>query len=211
MKRIPKIIHRTWVGPYRKPIKLMKTWEDRHPNYKFCEWNNETVKNFPWRLQKQLNQMWGAERWHGVADIVRWEILWHFGGFFAPADSECLNPIDDLLKLGCFCCYENEKHNSELLSPHIGVYPHNKLIKLIIDGLAELDDVLFTEPWRVTGNQKLTSAVKWSGLPIVKLPSYTFIPEHYKGYKYKGSGKVYARHLWGTTKKIHINLDNQIK
>jgi mannosyltransferase OCH1-like enzyme len=210
MKKIPSIIHQIWVGSHPKPEKLMQTWKDKHPDFKFFEWNNETVKKMKWRCQKQIDQMWAAERWNGVADLIRYEVLSEFGGFVAPADSICLNPIDDLLPLGLFCCFENEKVRPGLLSPHIGACPKDKLIEGMIEFLEKQDDVLYDEVWKVTGNALLTRAVASNAYPIAILPSFTFIPEHYTGCKYEEDGTIYAKHFWGSTKQITDKLDEQI-
>ena len=210
-KTIPRILHSIWVGDKPKPIKLMQTWKDKHPDYKFFEWNNETVRKMKFRCQKQIDQMWGVGRFNGVADLIRYEVLYEFGGFVAPADSVCLNPIDDLLEYGMgFCCYENEKVRPDLLSPHLGVAAGNFYFDVMIKGLMKTVDVLYADPWITTGNKFLTDAVKLTGYPIKILPSYTFIPEHYTGEIYAGNGKIYAKHFWGGTKGIINNLDDQL-
>jgi len=208
--KIPKIIHQIWVGDKPVPVKALQTWKDKHPDYVFMMWDNETVKNKKWRCQHQLDQMWQAGRFNGVSDIIRYEVLFEYGGFVAPADSVCVNPIDDLLDYGCFCCYENEKARPDLLSPHLGSFPSNQFINFIIGTIANSPDVIYADPWKITGNALLTGAVKLLKYGIVILPSYTFIPEHYSGEKYQGNGKIYARHLWGTTKNITGNLDDYV-
>ena len=37
------------------------------------------------------------EEINGKADIIRWEILYEYGGVFVDADSICIEPIDDHL------------------------------------------------------------------------------------------------------------------
>lgn len=206
--KIPKIIHQIWVGDKPMPVKLMQTWKNNHPDYEFMLWNNETVLGRSWKCAKQIEQMWNAGRFNGVADIIRYEILFEFGGFVAPADSKCLNPIDDLLKYECFCCYENEKARPDLLSPHIGTQKNTLLMDFLISAIKNTENVLLADPWKVTGNVLLTGAVKELNYPIVILPSYTFIPEHYTGEIYAGDEKIYAKHIWGTTKNITGNLDD---
>ncbi len=208
--KIPKIIHQIWVGTYAKPVKLMQTWKDRHLDYQFMEWNNETIKNRKWRCQRQLDQMLSIGRYNGAADIIRYEVLHDFGGFVAPADSVCLNSIDDLLDLGFFCCYESEQVRPNLLSPHIGTYPNNKFIESLVLHIALTENILTDDAWIITGNKMLTEAVRIIKPDIKILPSYIFIPDHYKGVVYQGNGKVYARHFWGTTLGLNNDLDKQL-
>jgi mannosyltransferase OCH1-like enzyme len=185
----------------------MQTWKEKHPDYQFYEWNNETIQSFPFKTQKQISQMWGRERYNGVSDLIRYEILHRYGGFVAPADSECLQPIDDLLGLGCFACYENEAVRGDLVSPHLGTCPGNKLLEAMIEELSKKENVIVNDPWIETGNQFLTDMIKKLNYSDIKiLPSYTFIPEHYTGERYKGEGKVYAKHFWGSTLNLYNNL-----
>lgn len=205
---IPRIIHQIWVGPHPKPLRLMQTWRDFHPGFQFMEWSDHTIPMLDGGIQRLIAQMRSVERWHGVADIVRYEVLYRHGGFTAPADSECLHPIDDLLWLDCFACYENEDCRQGLVSPHLGVKPGNELMRVILEDLKSRETVLDGEPWVVTGNKLLTDTIeRLAYRHITILPAYTFIPEHYAGWKYGGDGRVYARHYWGTTKCLQSNLD----
>jgi len=190
----------------------MQTWRDKHPGYEFKLWGNEEVAALDGGIERLIGQMWGAERWHGVADLVRYAVLYEHGGFAAPADSECLQPIDDLLHLGCFACYENEDYRPGLVSPHLGVCPQDRLMAAILRQLQLTESVLDGDPWMVTGNGLLTRTIEQLNYKsITILPSYTFIPEHYEGTKYEGPGKVYARHYWGTTHHIEAQLDSVLE
>jgi hypothetical protein len=192
------------------PVKLMQTWKDKHPDYQFILWDNAKVAGRKWVCQKQLDQMLSIGRYNGAADIIRYEVLHEFGGFVAPADSVCLNPIDDLLDLGFFCCYESEQVRPGLLSPHIGTYPENPVIESLIFHISLIENVLSDEAWIITGNKMFTAAVNYLKPEITILPSHTFIPDHYKGVVYQGNEKVYARHIWGTTLGLNNDLDKQI-
>jgi len=195
------------VGPNKKPQRLMQTWKEKHPDFKFYEWNDETIKDFPFKTHKQISQMFSKKRYNGVSDLIRYEILNHFGGFVAPADSECLLPIDDLLKLGCFACYENEEVRGDLVSPHLGACPGNKLLEAMIVELSKKENVIANDPWIETGNQFLTDMIKKLNYQDIKiLPSHTFIPDHYSGCKYQGNKKVYAKHFWGSTLNIYDKI-----
>ena len=188
----------------------MQTWKDKHPDYHYTLWDNERVMKWAFRCQEQLRQMLAAGKYNGAADIIRYEILHEFGGFVAPADSICVNPIDDLLDFDIFCCYENENVRPGLLSPIIGAKPGDELMNYIIETIAMTPNVLYDDAWKVTGNALLTGAVEKLNYPIHILPSHTFLPEHYTGENYTGDGKIYSRHFWGSTKRIADKLDEQI-
>ena len=105
---IPKIIHQLWIGNQPAPTKFMDTWKNKHPDFEYIFWNeNELMKrNFESQLGNKLNEM---EEINGKADILRWEILYKYGGIFIDADSICIEPLDNLLELNkSFASYENE-------------------------------------------------------------------------------------------------------
>ena len=46
---------------------------------------------------------------NGKADIIRWEILYEYGGVFIDADAYCIEPITYLVeKYQAFAGYEND-------------------------------------------------------------------------------------------------------
>lgn len=197
---IQKIIHQIWVGPRPQPEHWMQTWKDKHPTWEFILWNENNIKDF--ETQELIEYCLKKGLYHGVADLVRYEVLWKYGGFVAPADSECLNPIDELLEIkeDVFACYQGEERRPGLISPHLGCCKGNTLMRKMIDIMKEKNKVI--TPWIETGNQILTDVVKQLNYPIKIYPSYTFIPEYNDGEKYTGTGKVYATHKWYTTKQL---------
>ena len=105
---IPKIIHQLWIGPKPRPHKFMITWKDKHPDYEYIMWNEEEIKKRGLVLEcsSKINEI---EEINGKADIIRWEILYHYGGLFVDADSICIEPMNYLMDQNKpFCGYENE-------------------------------------------------------------------------------------------------------
>ena len=74
------------------------------------------------------------EEINGKADIIRWEILYHYGGVFLDADSICIEPIDDiLLNTICFAGWENEKLRPGLIATGtMGFPPRHPLVEMAI-------------------------------------------------------------------------------
>lgn len=204
---IPRRIHRIWVGPHPKP-NLIDTWKEKHIDYDFMEWDNETVAKEKFVLRRHIDKFIEIGWYHGAADLIRYEVLYRYGGFVAPGDSECLESIDELLNCDSFCCYENENMRPGLLSPHIGACKLNKLLELIIDELESRETLTNDDPWKVTGNFLLTyMRIKHNYTDMKVFPSHYFIPEHYTGHNYSGDGKVYAKHYFGTTHNINDKLN----
>lgn len=92
---IPKIIHQIWLGgPVPDALKeYMETWKVFHPDWRYILWTDELVEHFP-LYNKELydnEQNYGAK-----SDILRYEILFHFGGVYVDTDFECLRALDSL-------------------------------------------------------------------------------------------------------------------
>jgi len=195
---IPKIIHQIWVGNKKMPVEWMQTWKDNHKDWKFMLWDNESVGAYDFKNKEKIKSCMDRNLPHGAADIIRYEILYKFGGFVAPADSVCLLPIDDLLDIeeNCFCCYQHELIRPGLLSPHLGTSVNNELMGNIIDRIP----TNIKQPWIQTGNQLLTDIVAELNYPIKIYPSVFFIPVYNDNTTQEG--KAYAVHLWGTTRHL---------
>lgn len=206
---IPKILHAVWVGTRPAPMEWIETYPRMNPEWRFEFWDNERVFGRKWRNQRHVDFFRERGIWAGVADVIRYEYLYEFGGFSGGADSVCLEPIDELFSdpaYDAYTCYENESVTGELVSPLLGCTQGNPLAKALIDilGMKEAVDV----PWKTTGNLFMMHAIKALEYPRLKIfPSYTLLPEHHSGVKYEGRGKVYARHMWGTGKGAYETLN----
>jgi len=223
MTYIPKIIHQIWIGDKPAPTKFMDTWREKHPEYEYIRWNEDELKkrNFISELSNKVDEM---EEICGKADILRWEILYKYGGIYIDADSICVEPLDNLLELNkSFASYENEiirgpnwsknnpMYDDVLARTHplisngtMAFHPNHELPRLAIEWIKNNEisvNKTGRRAWRIVGPGLLTRlffSKKWDD--IVILPSYYFLPIHCSGLKYEGHGKVYAYQEWGSTK-----------
>ena len=231
MSKIPKIIHQLWIGPKPAPSELMKTWKEKHPDYDYILWNEEELnkRGFETSLQNRLDEM---EEINGKADILRWEILYHYGGIFLDADSICIEKLDNLLLLNkCFAGYENEQvrnagwargmeeYNDVLGNSHpliatgtMAFTKNHELPKLAIEWIKDncvSVNKTSKRAWRTVGPGLLTRlyfSKKWNDIAI--LPSYYFLPIHASGLEYKGHSKIYAYQEWGSTKQSYDTMNS---
>jgi tetratricopeptide (TPR) repeat protein len=203
--KIPNKLHHIWVGPKEAPTEWMNTWKEKNPDWEYTLWDNEKVFGRKWINQKHIDYYREKQIWHGVADVVRYEILFEQGGFMPGADSICLEPIDELFVDGfeCYGVYENEKVRPGLVSPLYACEPQCNFAKQLIDGLTAKEEV--GEPWVCTGNRYMQEMIA-SKLPPIKIfPSHVFNPIHFTGETYKGTGKIYGKQMWGTTLNKYKN------
>jgi hypothetical protein len=218
---IPKIIHQIWIGPHPKPLPLLETWKNNHPEYEYILWDeNEIIeRNMIFKCQRQINAIKGPYKYAGIADIMRYEILSKYGGVYLDADSICLSNIDNLLSHNAFATFENEIARPGLIANgNIGTTKNNPIFEQIINHISNQTYIFDNNGvelnsgniiWKLIGPALFSNfCVKNKGL-IDILPSYYFLPSHPTGVVYKGHRKVYAYQLWGSTTNFNSNLKSQ--
>lgn len=123
--KIPKIIHHVWLGG-KMPKQyegFYQSWLENHPDWTFIFWTDNDknydrgllVKNFE-ELSEKLTQntekrlvvdtrklvfdnkkFFDASRNYGQqSDILKWEIVYRFGGMYVDTDYECLKSLESL-------------------------------------------------------------------------------------------------------------------
>jgi mannosyltransferase OCH1-like enzyme len=199
---IPKNIHIVWVGDESKrPDNCINTWISHNPSWTVKIWGNAELTTTPWINRAHIAEM-SRSQWCGVADLMRWEILYMHGGFAVDADAICVKPLPDwLLDHEIFACWENEVARPGLIANgYVGSHPQNPLVGQIILDIHAEKTVIDRLAWVSTGPLRLTETWrnnKYRNLSI--LPSHYFIPQHYEGSEYQGSGHVFAKQFWGST------------
>lgn len=210
---IPKIIHQLWIGNKPAPLSFMNTWKDKHPDFEYIYWNESEFekRKFIFKCQEKIDEI---EEINGKADIMRWEILYEFGGVFLDADSICIEPIDEeLLNKKCFAGWEQEEVRKGLIATGtMGFPPKHPLVKKAIKWILNNEvsqkksDMM---AWQSVGPGLLTKMYNTGNFKDMHIfPSYTFLPIHLTHIEYKGHGKIYAYQAWGSTKQSYDNMNN---
>tara|TARA_Y100000310_G_C20703501_1_gene832308 strand:+ start:1028 stop:2488 length:1461 start_codon:yes stop_codon:yes gene_type:complete len=210
---IPKILHQIWLGDRKPPFDLINSWRDAHPDWAHIFWDEQIVaKEFPDGLKNQ--KQFDAEKtlW-GKADILRYEILYAFGGVYLDADAKCLRPLtDDLLDNDSFACFENEKvREGVIANGYLGSVKGCSLMEILIDEIPSRDNE-HGYAFETVGPMLLTETVeKYAYAPMKVYPSWYFIPEHHTGEKYSGTFEPYAMQYWDSTKNFEEHFENTMK
>ena len=203
---IPKIIHQLWIGPKPPPTKFMDTWRDKHPKFEYIRWSEAEInkRGLPLSCVNRINEM---DEIAGKADIIRWEILYHYGGIFLDADSICIEPIDDLLQnVAAFVGWENEQCRAGLAAVGTMAFPpRHPLVRECIEWIQQNDCTVNANngkrAWMLTGPVLLSNMINTKKYTDVTIyPSYYFLPEHFTGLEYNGHAKVYQYQEWGSTR-----------
>jgi len=116
--RIPKIIHQIWLGgPLpEKYLSLQKSWQKFHPDWEYRLWTDADLDDFPFMHRERFMQ---AVNKGEQSDILRYEILFRYGGLYVDTDFECLRSFDVLHQVCDLYCGLEAKF-PEHKSPAIG-------------------------------------------------------------------------------------------
>ena len=98
---IPRVLHQTW-KTHEPPAELqgyIESWRHHNPHLEHMMWNDTEgmalIRNhYPWFYKHIGAFKTGVEK----ADIMRYFILYHYGGIYADLDMESVRPIEPLLE-----------------------------------------------------------------------------------------------------------------
>lgn len=244
---VPRTIHQLWIGDASlRPTKLMETWAAKHPSYTYIMWNEAEIERrlalgkagaddsdatFAASYARVETRVGQIEEINGKADILRWVILYAYGGVFCDADSICIEAIDGMLDCRAFAGYENERVRGPGWSPNFPeIHSHkHALIALGCVGFVaghpiaeralewiERNPVSTAETrqraWYTVGPGLITRVCHSENLQgtIVVHPSHLFLPHHYTGDKYRGHDRVFAYQEWGSTKRSYARMSHEL-
>jgi GT2 family glycosyltransferase len=212
---IPKIVHQIWIGPKPPPTNLMKTWKEKHPGFEYILWTEKEIEHR--RLQLScIDKINMIPEINGKADIIRWEILYQYGGYFVDADSICIEPFDDYFSdKVAFATFENENVRAGLIATGtMGFIPKHPLCLDIIQWINSNDSTQLikeTRAWYSVGPGLLTKMLDTGKYKDVSIyPSHCFLPIHFTGPAYEGHKKVYGYQEWGTAKQSYDTMNSVV-
>lgn len=129
--RIPKIIHQIWLGSPlpEEYLALQDSWKKFHPDWEYHLWTDENIKDLS-LINREIFEK--TKNLGAKADILRYEILYQFGGLYVDTDFECLKPFDDIHYLADFYAGLLASHQPCIMNSLIGSSSNNAIIKEII-------------------------------------------------------------------------------
>ena len=127
---IPKIIHYCWFGGKEKSNTVkncIESWKRFMPDYEIKEWNesNYDINKFEYSKTAYKEKVWGF-----VADPIRADLLYEYGGIYFDTDIEAYKSFDDLLDNKMFMGFEQPTY---LSTATIGAEKGHPYLKEIID------------------------------------------------------------------------------
>ena len=147
---IPKIIHTIWPGndPFRQKFHAWRaSWMKYNPEYSMMFWN---LSNLPYDLMTPLGAKLAKSNlcYVSKADLIRYEILYLYGGIYVDADMECIKAIGPLVK-GSFFAGKSYPPDG-IINAIIGIIPKHPVFKEIIQVVAES----FSKEWEAANDPK---------------------------------------------------------
>ena len=193
---IPRIIHQVWLYPPME-YEWFHTFDLHNKTFNHILW---TKDNLPGNINPDVLAIIRDESIHYIlkADLIRYELLRIFGGFYADMDMECLKSLEPLCQYDFVCGIDQEKTTGNAF---IGCSVGNAIIERVCrvalenikKSLKEKLDVSFvlntSGPLmfhrEIIGSgvtvfeEQYFSPVNWNGEGRVTEKSY--VNHHYKG------------------------------
>ena len=126
--KIPKEVHCIWIGnkpPSEDTLKVKESWEKHHPGWKVKLWQNDEAEALIKEMREifpKVGETWDkAVKFAEKADVLRYCILWKFGGVYSDTDLPCYGKVDDIH------CYSDFYASIEQ-NDHAVIYVGNALI-----------------------------------------------------------------------------------
>jgi hypothetical protein len=117
-RSIPKIVHQIMIGPLNSESKRISSCESiyRKAGFKYFLWNEENIRRFLSTAAHRttFNTTQDSAQ---MSNILRYEILWHYGGLFIDAHVQCLRPATEVLDkitTDIFVCSEHRQSQQNL-------------------------------------------------------------------------------------------------
>lgn len=204
---IPKRLHFVWVG---SPIpghllSNVSEWRALHPDWSVHIW---TDKNIPilrnsdlYQRAKSVVPLDAVGQFR--ADILRYELLYDFGGFYADMDTRPLRPIDDAIGgHDVFAAMEDQNWVGNTV---LGAIPGHPVMKELVSVLplnAKYNRGM--RPNKISGPQFLTPV--WKRHKAHTDPSELWYPYSYRdvinGTVPSDLGNAYIEHQWDHTRRV---------
>lgn len=132
--------------------KCIESWKRYCPDYEIKEWNeqNYDVNKIPY-----VRDAYKEKKWAFVADYVRLDVVWKYGGLYLDTDVELIKPLDYFLQYEQF--FAIEKYNANVATGlGFGAIAGSEILKQLLDVYKNISF------YKEDGNLNLISCVKYT-------------------------------------------------
>ncbi len=131
---IPRTIHQIWLGgelPDRFK-EYRQSWARLHPAWELRLWGDADVDGLKIRNRTLFDKM---PNYGNKSDLLRYEILFQYGGLYVDVDFECLKPFDSLHSGYSFYTGVGYQRHPLLFNGLIGAAPGHPIIGRCLDSV----------------------------------------------------------------------------
>jgi inositol phosphorylceramide mannosyltransferase catalytic subunit len=99
---IPPMIHFIWLGsPVPSKVQaVIASWKTCHPGWEIRIWTDAEAAYFPWSTPRLHSAFIEASTWSEKSDLLRFEVLYQWGGIYSDTDVVCFKSLCDLITNG---------------------------------------------------------------------------------------------------------------
>lgn len=200
MGDIPRVMHRIWIGPRGMPRDFAawgRRWEQLHPGWEHRLWTDEDLAKLVGDTLVDRVDNVGAK-----SDVLRYELLYRFGGVYVDCDFEPFKPIDGLI--GDCAAFVTEMEVGLVNNGLLASAPGHPLFGELLDRLpARLQAHPEERAFDLTGPTLLAEVLaegadRFRPPSVVVHPPGLFYPYHYseKWRREEEFPDAYAAHHW---------------
>ena len=131
--KIPKVIHQIYIGEKRIPDQQLiwqRTWKDYNPGWQFIFWDDAKLKNIGF-INKDAFKY--CKSIASKVDLIRYEIIYKFGGLYIDTDFECLKSIDSFFHDKDFIACRQNPSGPTVANGFIAATPQHRIIEKLIN------------------------------------------------------------------------------
>jgi mannosyltransferase OCH1-like enzyme len=165
-----------------------------HPDWDHVTWRDPiNPASFPMTSPHWHRCESGAQ----FAGLVRLEALWRWGGIYLDSDVECFRPLDSLLTVPIFACYEDPTIVPDAVLGATAGHPAiGECLRLAIERINSSETHWMTGRGSWSTGPGVTTTVLKSRRDVLLLPPGSFFPYHYSAKATVDMDTVRAENPW---------------
>jgi len=172
---IPRVLHRVVLPPLTPTGTVQEYW-DRfarlHPDWEMRTWGDQLDPK-DW----ELGHLFATCRTPAaLADVIRLEILWRYGGIYVDTDCEPVRALDQLLRYDFFLGTEDGWY---LANTVMGSVPGHPALRAYMDAILDEGRLSLDVPPNEATGPSLATEILGDREDVVVLPPEFFYPEPY--------------------------------
>ena len=198
---IPKLFHRIWLGDRPLPSEFREyetSWRRLHPGWEFVTWTDENLPEI-----KNAQAFASARSPADAANILRYELVYAYGGVYVDTDFFCQKAIDSLISDDM--CFVARQLDGVVNNAIIGAVPGHAFCQ---DLVSSLDNHIAAIP--VDSRSVLRSGPFYLSSVLLRHPEVTVYPAllfypyewHERWRRDEGFPEAFAIHHWTLSGRV---------